>query len=200
MSKSTAKRAGGKGTVAKPKKPYPDFPLFAHATGRWAKKIRGKFVYFGKWDDPDAALTKYLDEKDDLHAGRTPRVIRDGLTIRDLLNRFLTAKRHLVDTRELTHRTFADYHATCVRLKDATRNNPRSSSGCFRKRPSGRIGGQRAAGGISIEGHSLPGPLIDAVHVTPERRGEGIRTELLIKALEFFRERGTTSIHILLRV
>ena len=119
MSKFTAKRAGGKGTVAKPKKPYEDFPLFPHATGRWAKKIRGKFVYFGKWDDPDAALAKYLDEKDDLYAGRTPRVSRDGLTIRDLLNRFLTAKRHLVDTHELTRRTFADYHATCERLKDA---------------------------------------------------------------------------------
>jgi Phage integrase family len=99
----------------KPPKPRPDFPLFAHATGRWAKKIRGKLHYFGRWEDPQAALEKWLDQKDDLRAGRTPRS-RDGLTVRDLLNRFLTAKRHLVDTRELAERTWQDYHDAGERI------------------------------------------------------------------------------------
>jgi integrase len=100
----------------KPQKPYPDFPLFPHATRRWAKKIRGKLHYFGPWGDPQAALEKYLEQRDDLHAGRKPRSDGDGLTVRSLLNRFLTAKQHLLDTGEITLRTFQDYKETCGRV------------------------------------------------------------------------------------
>ncbi len=80
----------------KPAKPSPDFPLFPHATGRWAKKIRGKLHYLEPWADADRALQKYLEQKHGLHAGRTPRVTDDRLTVRDLLNRFLPSKRHFV--------------------------------------------------------------------------------------------------------
>ena len=97
----------------KPKKPYKDFPLFAHQNGQWAKKIRGKTHYFSNWDEPDTALSLYLDQRDDLHAGRSPRSTRDGLTIRDLCNRFLTAKLDRVNEGELGQRAFADYHAVC---------------------------------------------------------------------------------------
>jgi integrase len=103
----------------KPDKPYPDFPLFPHATRRWAKKIRGKMHYFGPWKDWKAALKKYQEQKDDLHAGRTPRVQGDGLTVRDLLNRFLTAKKLLLDADELSPRTFGDYKLVTDRLSAA---------------------------------------------------------------------------------
>src|SRR3954471_450689 len=90
----------------KPTKPYPDFPLFAHATKRWAKKIRGKMHYFGPWADPDAALKKYQQQKDDLHAGRTPEPagveVSAGVTLRELCNSFLNAKQGRVDCGELT--------------------------------------------------------------------------------------------------
>jgi integrase len=97
----------------KPGKPYADFPLFPHATGRWAKKIRGKLHYFGPWADPDAALAKYLDQKDALHSGRKPREATEGVTVKDLCNRFLTAKLALVESGELTKRSWQDYKAAC---------------------------------------------------------------------------------------
>lgn len=102
----------------KPPKPYPDFPLFPHGNGQWAKKIRGKLHYFGLWADPDGSLAKYLDQRDDLQAGRKPRDKAGELTVRDLVNRFLTAKRHLVDTHEVSPRCFANYHATGVRVAE----------------------------------------------------------------------------------
>jgi integrase len=99
--------------TVKPAKPYPDFPLFPHATGRWAKKIRGRFVYFGPWADPDAALKKYLEHKDDLHAGRKPRPDPEALTVKELANAFLNAKQALVDTGELARLTWGDYKTAC---------------------------------------------------------------------------------------
>jgi integrase len=97
----------------KPSKPYPDFPLFPHATRRWAKKIRGQLHYFGPWDDPDGALKKYLEQKDALHAGRKPREATDGVTVKELCNQFLTAKLALVESGELTKRSWEDYKAAC---------------------------------------------------------------------------------------
>lgn len=105
-----------------PKKPYPEFPLFPHwngTSGRWAKKIRGKLHYFGHWDDAQGALRKYLDQKDDLHAGRVPRVQGDGLTLRDLCISFLTLKKTTQEAGELTKRSYADYARTCERIAKA---------------------------------------------------------------------------------
>src|ERR1700751_3641287 len=107
----------------KPVKPYPEFPLTAHPAGYWCKKIRGKLHYFGPWSDPDGALQKYLDQKDDLHAGRTPRATGEGLTVRDLCNRFLTSKKHLVDTGELSRQTFRDYFLACGQIVTAFGRN-----------------------------------------------------------------------------
>jgi len=74
----------------KPAKPYPEFPLFAHASGQWCKKIKGKQWFFGVWVHPNTALQKYLDEIDEIQAGRDPRrssavrVTHDELSVADL--------------------------------------------------------------------------------------------------------------------
>ncbi len=142
---------GSRSRGERPAKPYPDFPLFPHATGRWAKKIRGRFGFFGPWADPEGALARYLAERDELYAGRVPRdvgpraraadpvgdgedpgvgeataatsgrrsregVASDGVTVRYLVNHFLTAKQRRVESGEMGRRSFSDYHGAAGRL------------------------------------------------------------------------------------
>jgi integrase len=100
-------------------KPHKDFPLFQHKTGRWCKKVRGRHHYFGKIaDDPngEAALRLWLEQRDELLAGRTPRIKGDGLTTADLCNHFLAFKQSLLQSGEITQRTFDRYHANCAML------------------------------------------------------------------------------------
>jgi integrase len=132
MPKSTKSRArskpppaqaepirGGKSTKAA----KPRFPLFRHQSGRWAKKIRGRFNYFGAIaPDPGgtAALARFTREWPYLKDGRTPPPVDlgDGCTVDLLCNAFLTNKRELADSGELTERAFADYYRTCAWLVD----------------------------------------------------------------------------------
>lgn len=100
----------------KPKKPYKDFPLFPHASGQWAKKILGKMHYFGVWADWEAALRKYLDQRDDLQAGRVP--VKAGATVADLCNVFLASRAQLRDSNELSDRSLWDYKASCDRIME----------------------------------------------------------------------------------
>ena len=46
----------------KPTKPTPDYPLFAHANGQWARKLNGNLHYYGRWADAYGALSRYLVE------------------------------------------------------------------------------------------------------------------------------------------
>jgi hypothetical protein len=75
--------------VKKPPKPYAGFPLFPHSTGRWAKKIRKRFVYFTPWRTPlgeilpdgggwRAALAEFERQAVDLYAGRECEPLDDS--------------------------------------------------------------------------------------------------------------------------
>jgi integrase len=96
----------------KPAKPYRDFPLTAHANGQWCKKIRGKVHFFGVWSDPDSALQKYLDERDDLQAGRMPQR-HGGLNLADTLNLWLERNRKRMEAGEITSICWNDYRIVC---------------------------------------------------------------------------------------
>ena len=103
----------------KPDKPRKDFPLYAHASGQWAKKVRQKLHYFGPWADPQAALERWLDEKDDLLAGRIPRsrtAAADAPNLRDLCKTFLLTKAARRDAGELSPHTWKAYHSVCDEL------------------------------------------------------------------------------------
>ncbi len=94
----------------KPAKPYPEYPLYAHAGGVWAKQIRGREYYFGPWSDPDGALERYLKQRDFLHAGVAPPLSCDGLTVDELVNRFLDYKLSQVELGEVSR-----YQYNCYR-------------------------------------------------------------------------------------
>jgi integrase len=131
-TQSTSKRKAAASSIEKPQKPYDDFPLTPHSSGKWQKKINGKIYYFGAWatvvngvltrvegDGWADALKQYQQHAADLHAGRRPRHKHTassaedeepiGLTVADLCNRFLTAKLRKRQAGELGERTFCDY-------------------------------------------------------------------------------------------
>jgi integrase len=103
----------------KPQKPRADFPLFAHDRGKWAKKIKGKLVYFGRWDDPDGAEAEYHR-----FLGRTDKVSVDrksvpgAITLADACNAFLAAKDTAAKAGTISPRTFLEYKLTLKRLVD----------------------------------------------------------------------------------
>ncbi len=103
---------------SKPTRPYPDFPLGPHPAGYWCKRIRGTLHYFGPhWTTKDhagaaaadAALEDYEKQKDALHAGRKPKEETGELTVKALVNRFLSTKKSRVEQGVLSPRTWEDY-------------------------------------------------------------------------------------------
>jgi len=86
--------------TVKPERPEGS-PLFWHASGRWAEKIRGKLEYFARGTH-DEALAEYNRRGPDLHAGKRPREDDpDALTVYTLYAKFLSAKLAQRDNGEL---------------------------------------------------------------------------------------------------
>lgn len=92
----------------------PKFPLCYHkgSGGQWCKKINGRIHYFGV--DKDAALERWIREKDNLLAGRTPRPYDpNGMKLLELCNRFMASKEAYRDSGEITPEHYDDLKDAC---------------------------------------------------------------------------------------
>lgn len=111
-------------SIRKPEKPYPEFPLFAHARGQWAKKFKGKQYSCGKWYDEDgnsnhvAALARWNEIRNRLEMGEAPTPKNGALNCDRLVNLFLDAKDAKVQTGDLSPATFNQYKIASKWLKE----------------------------------------------------------------------------------
>lgn len=94
----------------RPEKPYPEFPLFAHNSGQWCRKIRGKIHSFGPWDDPTAALKKHNEQFAFLKEGILPPEKFDGWILGDLVNEWLGVMEDRLNDGEIRQPTFDACH------------------------------------------------------------------------------------------
>ena len=124
MSENSTQTTPARKDLPRPPKPRPDYPLFPHASGCWAKKIRGKLHYFGSWrSDPTGIVAEKWFERQwpFLKDGRVPPQfddLSDGCTIKDLANEFLTRSESRVENQELSAATFRGYFRTCKNIID----------------------------------------------------------------------------------
>lgn len=130
MAKQHDSKLGGSKKLKPPKKPYDDFDLTPHASGKWQKKINGKTFYFGRWarlvnkrwervarDGWREALDEYKKQAEALHTGPSPEPEdSEVLSLAELCNQFLNSKRRKQENGELSDRMFWDYQATTDRL------------------------------------------------------------------------------------
>lgn len=89
-------------------------PLFKHRNGQWAKKIKGKFYYFGT--EYEAALSSYLEDKDHLMAGRGKPAKSSEPSIVELANLYHAGCRVRVSSGDLSQGTLDESERTLRRL------------------------------------------------------------------------------------
>lgn len=93
-------------------KPTPTFPLTPRSDGRFTKRINGTLHTFGRRGDWRKALDDYLAVARSLHAGRKaqrPSQVAANITVRQLVNRYLDARKADMLAEHLNPRTWADY-------------------------------------------------------------------------------------------
>ncbi len=89
----------------KPPKPFPDFPLYAHGNGQWAKMVEGKRRYYGPWANPQAALKKFYRDQEG-----TPD------TLKTCVEKYVASRGQLQESGDISQRHVKDIQATLNRL------------------------------------------------------------------------------------
>ena len=89
-------------------------PLWKHkGSGQWCRKVAGKFHYFGT--DLEAALEEWRRTKDWILDGKEPppHPDDDPASIAIICDAFMEFKEGLLNSGELSQRSFDGYHSTC---------------------------------------------------------------------------------------
>jgi len=110
----------------KPEKPRPDWPLTASSNGQWVKKIKGRVYAFGRWDEPENALARYVAEGNFIRVHGC-RPIEDGSIRLDVgVKQFLDRQKDRRDGvvgKKISPRHFEDLKDVCgVVLKTFSRS------------------------------------------------------------------------------
>lgn len=133
MTNSSKPLIKGKPTV--PPKPYAAYPLFAHQSGRWAKKVKQKIRFYGRWgrvvggkmtplEDQDKAAADALAEFNrcwPFHSQSkdAPAVGSEaGVTLLELVNKFIETKKERMENGELSVHSYEGYYRLCRLLLD----------------------------------------------------------------------------------
>jgi integrase len=150
-----------KSTKQLPEKPYPSYPLRPHANGQLCKKIRGRVYFFGVWSDPESALAEYNRRRPFLETGTAEPVAAeaaDGLTVKNLIDRFLTRLESKADDGKRTRRHFEDCKRTAKIVVSVIDKNRLASSlngsdfHSLRRRFEKKQDGKKASG-ATVMGH-----------------------------------------------
>ncbi len=118
----------------RPNKPYPEYPLYAHPSGKWAKVINYKTHYFGTWQQPEAALAEYLEALPYIKSGLTPPRGGGGYSIGSLCSDFYDHQLERHHAKEIGARHIKDiddHNRYLLRFFGTTRNVETMSAADF---------------------------------------------------------------------
>ena len=131
MARKSRRKQGPRKNAA-PGKPYPEFPLTPHRSGRWRKIYKGKPYWFGRVEDGHAdAFKAYEHAWPYIIAGKPvppmpggdPSIVADYQTLGDSIDVFLESARDKCSMGEMSPEQLTSYAQTAKLLTKAIDRN-----------------------------------------------------------------------------